>query len=655
MAYINQRGLVIIKEVAFDDILREIKNKLRVKPIVYTNYNSPKSFDIFAENDKKLYVPKWFGINEYLKGELPLDKTPEGDEINIKFGGKLRDNQIEPVDITLKAFKNSKKRGGILALAAGFGKTTISLKLISKLKRKTIVLVHKEFLLEQWKSRIQEFLPTARIGRIQGSLFDIKEKDIVIGMLQTISQKDYPLNAFESFGLTIVDECIPYDQCILTENGPRKIGEMVESCFYSRIYNQNHKGDYMVDHSKLRKLERIYCYNEDKRRFELSLIKNISRNKKLDLIIINGFKTTLEHKYLTIKGYIPAQELEIGDYLVSFNSGKVLLDKVENISREKNTMECVYDIEVYNHPNFILINENYPEYGLIVHNCHHTGSEVFSRALFKLGTKYRLGLSATPERQDGLTKVFKWHLGEILYSIEQKAKGLTPKAEVYKFNGKGIGFEKEVLNYSGEKNIPLMITELTRNKLRNNFIISLLCKYLNESKEEKRNILVLSERVGHLENLKELFDSLFNGVYKTALYIGKTKQKEREESLDSDIIFATLSLVSEGFDNPRLNTLIFACINGGPNPNKPGSENQMDQVTGRIFRKEHLILEPKIIDILDQFSLFKNQGTRRVSYYKRKNFDIESFKVTISDENEIKVKKEENKRKKKDEEIKCVF
>jgi superfamily II DNA or RNA helicase len=49
--------------------------------------------------------------------------------------------------------------------------------------------------------------PKARIGSIQGEVFDIQNKDIVVGMVQTIALKEHPPNHFQSFGLVIVDEC----------------------------------------------------------------------------------------------------------------------------------------------------------------------------------------------------------------------------------------------------------------------------------------------------------------------------------------------------------------------------------------------------------------------------------------------------------------
>ena len=96
--------------------------------------------------------------------------------------------------------------GGILELPCGFGKTVCALKMISNIQKKTLIIVHKEFLMNQWIERIEEFLPTATIGKIQGKVFDIDGKDIVIGMLQTLYDKDFGSNAFSSFGLTIIDE-----------------------------------------------------------------------------------------------------------------------------------------------------------------------------------------------------------------------------------------------------------------------------------------------------------------------------------------------------------------------------------------------------------------------------------------------------------------
>jgi superfamily II DNA or RNA helicase len=82
----------------------------------------------------------------------------------------------------------------------------MALNIISILKKKTLILVHKEFLMNQWIERIAEFMPSARVGKIQGPVFDVEGRDIVIGMIQTMHSRDFEASAFDPFGLTVIDE-----------------------------------------------------------------------------------------------------------------------------------------------------------------------------------------------------------------------------------------------------------------------------------------------------------------------------------------------------------------------------------------------------------------------------------------------------------------
>ena len=116
----------------------------------------------------------------------------------------MRDIQEIVVNTYIEKTENG--GSGLLELYCGFGKTICALNICSRLKKKTLIIVHKEFLLNQWVERIHQFLPTAKIGRIQGQTIDINDKDIVIGMLQSLSMKDYSQSVFEQFGFTIIDE-----------------------------------------------------------------------------------------------------------------------------------------------------------------------------------------------------------------------------------------------------------------------------------------------------------------------------------------------------------------------------------------------------------------------------------------------------------------
>ena len=63
----------------------------------------------------------------------------------------------------------------------------------------------------------------------------------------------------------------------------------------------------------------------------------------------------------------------------------------------------------------------FESFGLAVFDeCHHLGAEVFHKSMIKVASKYMLGLSATPNRKDGLRKVFEWYIGPMVYTTKDK-------------------------------------------------------------------------------------------------------------------------------------------------------------------------------------------------------------------------------------------
>jgi superfamily II DNA or RNA helicase len=203
--YLGQKGYTLIKNELTIEQQKQIRNDLMIKPRVHGGpVNTQHTFPAYRESSNKLYVPHYYGAQHF--GNPSAIKISNGDNINVAFNGKLRESQ----EIVVKAYlDNVLKRevgGGLLELPCAAGKTVISLNIISQLKKKTFIIVHKEFLMNQWIERILQFLPTARVGKIQGQIIDIDDKDIVIGMLQSLSMKEYPASIFDSFGLTIIDE-----------------------------------------------------------------------------------------------------------------------------------------------------------------------------------------------------------------------------------------------------------------------------------------------------------------------------------------------------------------------------------------------------------------------------------------------------------------
>jgi len=203
--YLGNKGYTILKSELSIKHQLLIKEMLMVKPYVPGSpVQVQKTFPAYRESDKKIYVPRYFG--EELFGPAKTNKITEGDDINLEFKGTLRDYQEPVVNKFIDYVKTEKTLGGLLELPCAWGKTSASLCICSQLKKKTLVIVHKEFLMNQWIERINQFLPNARIGKIQGQVIDIDNKDIVLAMLQSLSMKDYPSTLFDCFGFTIIDE-----------------------------------------------------------------------------------------------------------------------------------------------------------------------------------------------------------------------------------------------------------------------------------------------------------------------------------------------------------------------------------------------------------------------------------------------------------------
>ena len=192
----------LIKKKNNEELIEEIKKELTVSPFLTFNKNiKPESFTVYQENDKYLCVPKYYGISKI--GLPKKNKELDGMPINIEFKGTLRPLQVEIMSKVIP--KIQLEDGGLLSLSCASGKTVLALYISTILKIKTLVIVHKSFLLNQWVERAKEFT-TANIGIIQQNKIDIDSKEIVIGMLQSIAKDKYDYDTFKDFGLVIFDE-----------------------------------------------------------------------------------------------------------------------------------------------------------------------------------------------------------------------------------------------------------------------------------------------------------------------------------------------------------------------------------------------------------------------------------------------------------------
>ena len=200
---LTRNGYKIPKEGNDIPALRKI---LTVKPYVPPVFVKPqyiKPYKVYHETENFFYLPKQFGISRYGPPPTTHCSVHTGDDHHWVFEGSVRQSQLAVVE----SYLTPAPRDGMLCLQTGGGKTVCALYIASQLKVKTLIVVHNTFLKDQWEERIHQFLPNARIGKIQGEITNVIDRDIVIAMIQSISMKDYPREVFSGFGLTIVDEC----------------------------------------------------------------------------------------------------------------------------------------------------------------------------------------------------------------------------------------------------------------------------------------------------------------------------------------------------------------------------------------------------------------------------------------------------------------
>ena len=221
MHYIGKKGYTVLKSQLSSFECKRIESDLSIRPFVLEQYASAgggggggggggedsSTYPVYRQTIDKYFLPKFYGTKVFGNAMTIKLQPPTLIAEDILFRGELREEQQKVVSIYMQHCNpESAVNGGMLEIPCGGGKTLIGLYIFAQLRLKTIVIVHKEFLLEQWSERIREFLPGTRVGRIQGTVIDIENKDIVIGMLQSLSMKEYDIDIFASFGFMIVDE-----------------------------------------------------------------------------------------------------------------------------------------------------------------------------------------------------------------------------------------------------------------------------------------------------------------------------------------------------------------------------------------------------------------------------------------------------------------
>lgn len=203
---INRFGYIIRKSSLTDDVLLKLKRDLTVTPFKMGNYGKlcrDDSFPVYVEYNEYIGIPKYYGLTVFGKPDvdkLELCKYPKYD---MQFTSVLRPRQQVIVDKLVTGF--NEQRGGLLIAFCGSGKTNMAIYLACVYGLKTLVIVHKTFLKNQFRDRIQSITNIKDVGTIQGKTIDV-DHAFVIGMVQSLSTIPYNDRVFKDFGMVIIDE-----------------------------------------------------------------------------------------------------------------------------------------------------------------------------------------------------------------------------------------------------------------------------------------------------------------------------------------------------------------------------------------------------------------------------------------------------------------
>jgi superfamily II DNA or RNA helicase len=247
-------------------------------------------------------------------------------------------------------------------------------------------------------------------------------------------------------------------------------------------------------------------------------------------------------------------------------------------------------------------------YGIIlIDEVHHLAAYTFEQVIRTFSAKHIYGLTATPKRSDGLETITEMLIGGII------AEGTPVKNNVQK----DLYVRFMDTQFTFEDDIHDMTNTIMYDKSRNRIIVDDILHNVQENK----TILVLSERVEHINILKKHLSPKVKNLF---VLHGKLSQKEKNNIFetiknmdDPFVILATGKYIGEGFDDDRLDTLLITM------PFK--WKGTLAQYVGRLNRQRKDKKEVSVYDYVDiQSRIYSNMFLKRQRGYKSLGFDLVS-------------------------------
>ena len=294
------------------------------------------------------------------------------------------------------------------------------------------------------------------------------------------------------------------------------------------------------------------------------------------------------------------------------------IDEIGQIGGGKNNITNIIDVAsiktIWNKGEFNDIVKNYGM--IIIDECHHLAAFTYESAVNTVNAKYVYGVTATPDRENGHTPIIKMQCGDIRYEVDFKKfnKNLNIPMKVYVKNTHLNFVNQNIADYT----INEINSLIAKDVIRNSNIVNDIKGEFNKGK----NILVLTERIEHLEFLQEKLSKITNNLFLYHGGLGKKVLKKYDdlkenivENNQNKIILATGSYIGEGFDDSSLDVLFLTMPISGI--------TKVTQYTGRLHRKNENKKEIIVYDYVDDnFKQTRNMFERRKKTYKRLGYEI---------------------------------
>jgi superfamily II DNA or RNA helicase len=244
---------------------------------------------------------------------------------------------------------------------------------------------------------------------------------------------------------------------------------------------------------------------------------------------------------------------------------------------------------------------------LIIDECHHTPASTFTKVVNISKAKYKIGLSGTVERKDGMHVILADYFSKTMYRPPRENMMMPT---IYRI--------PTDIQFSDNAEVPWAhrVNDLFKQAEFFNLVVSTAA--VQASRGHK--VLVVSDRVQFLENCHEILSD--NSI----CISGSIKSlEERERLIESiysthDIIFGTTSIFSEGISINPLSCLILT--------SPISNDSLLEQLIGRIVRVVPGKKTPEVLDFLLQGATAKRQATKRLGLYIKRGYKISELQQT---------------------------